>query len=174
MKRERGVEIDRRGFLCGVAACGCVAALGAAGCTISEVYSQTGAGELAFDVNVGEFAPLATVGETVAVDIETDGDPAPVLLVRNAESEVIALERICPHTLCDMAAPLGSWDQSAQQLICLCHTSIFAADGAKVSGPTPRGIAAYPVEFDPATGRGVVRIGDPAGEASAALARRGG
>lgn len=165
MKRDGGAGIDRRGFLCGLAACGCVAAVGAAGCTIAEVYGQTGAGELAFDINSGDFAVLQTVGETFAVDIETDADPAAVLLVRNTEETIIALERICPHTFCDMKAPIGVWDQPAQQLICICHQSIFSNDGTLVSGPSPRSIAAYSVEFDATTGQGVVRIGGPEGDA---------
>ncbi len=173
MKRDDGAGLDRRGFLCGMAACGCAAALGASGCTIAEVYTQTGAGELAFDINSGEFAALQTVGETVPVDVETSADPAPVLLIRNAEDSVIALERICPHTLCDMTAPIGVWDQPAQQLICICHTSIFATDGALVSGPSPRGVAAYPVVFDPATGQGVVRIGGEADAMAQALTGAG-
>lgn len=173
MKRDGSGEVDRRGFLCTMAACGCAAAL--AGCTISEVYSQTGAGELAFDITQGEFAALQMVGATVAIDIETDADPAPVLLVRNAEDSVIALERICPHTFCDMKAPLGSWDQQTQRLTCLCHISVFADDGQLISGPSPRGIAAYAVEFDPATGQGLVRIGsaDEMAAVVSALAERG-
>lgn len=169
MKREGDGGIDRRGFLCGVAACGCVAALASTGCTISEVYSQTGAGELAFDINAGEFAALQTVGETFAVDIETDADPAPVLMVRNGDDSIIALERICPHQQCDMRKPLGSWDQQAQQLTCLCHISIFGADGSQRNDVSPRGLVAYPVEFDPATGLGVVRIGTA--EETAAMVR---
>lgn len=159
MKRDGRGGIDRRGFLCGMAACGCAAALAQTGCTFSEVYSQTGAGELAFDIGQGDFTALAEVGGTLAVDIETDGDPAAVLLVRNAEDTVIALERICPHTFCDMKSPLGVWDQQAQSLTCICHNSIFLSDGALQAGPSPRGIAAYDVRFDPATGEGLVRIG---------------
>lgn len=159
MKRDGRGGIDRRGFLCGVAACGCAAALAQAGCTFSEVYTRTGSGELAFDINQSDFSALQTVGETLPVDVQTDGDPAAVLLVRNAEDSVIALERICPHTFCDMTAPIGAWDQQAQSLTCICHNSIFSSDGALQAGPSPRGLAAYPVEFDAATGQGLVRIG---------------
>ncbi len=170
MKRDGRGGIDRRGFLCGMAACGCAAALAQTGCTFSEVYNQTGAGELAFDINQGDFSALAEIGATLPIDIETDGDPAPVLLVRNAQDSVLALERICPHTFCDMRTPVGVWDQPAQQLICVCHNSVFASDGALQAGPSPRGIAAYDVEFDPATGQGLVRIGTAADVAALAAA----
>jgi len=170
MKRDGRGGIDRRGFLCGMAACGCAAALVSTGCTVSEVYNQTGAGELAFDINRGDFAALQEVGGTFAIDIETDGDPAPVLLVRNAEDSVIALERICPHTFCDMKSPLGVWDQQAGNLTCVCHNSVFSEDGTLQGGPSPRSIAAYAVQFDPATGQGTVHIGTAEDVASLARA----
>jgi len=139
------------------------------GCTFSEVYTEAGAGELAFDIASPEFSALSTIGETLGIDIETDADPTKVLLIRRSADQILALERICPHTFCDMSAPLGTWDTQAEQLICLCHNSVFAADGAKISGPTPRGIAAYTVEFDPVSGLGVVKVGEPTDEMVASL-----
>lgn len=159
MTDRTGAEMDRRRFLCGLAGCGCAAVL--ASCTIAEVYTEAGDARLNFDLQTAPFDGLAEVGATVALDVETSGDPAPVLLIRTSQDVIVALERICPHTFCDMnpANGLGVWDQGEQQLICLCHQSIFASDGRKLSGPSPRGIAQYTVDFDPAAGTGVLTIG---------------
>lgn len=155
-----GPGLDRRRFLCGLASCGCAVLL--AQCTFSEVYTEAGNATLPFDLSDPTYAPLAQVGGTLGVDVATDADPVKVLFIRRTTDEIVALERICPHTLCDMnpAGGLGVWDQAEDQLICLCHLSTFAPDGRKISGPSPRSIASYPVTFDPATGTGVLTIGE--------------
>lgn len=162
---------DRRRFLCGLAAGGCAAAMMPLGCTISDVFTQAGSGSLTFDVNSGDFSALATVGQKIGVEVPTDADPALVVLIRRAENEIIALEAICPHTFCDMSGNLGTWDGGADQLICICHDSRFAPDGTLISGPSPRSIAAYPVEFDAASGQGTVTVGDTEEEAAALTGR---
>jgi len=167
MTDRTGADLDRRRLLCGLAGCGCAALL--ASCTIAEVYTEAGEATLPFDLDRAPFDALAEVGATVAIEVDTSGDPASVLLIRQSQDAIIALERICPHTLCDMnpATGLGVWDQGAQQLICLCHQSVFASDGRKVSGPTPRSIAAYTVAFDATAGTGVLTIGDGAPDGGA-------
>jgi cytochrome b6-f complex iron-sulfur subunit/menaquinol-cytochrome c reductase iron-sulfur subunit len=66
---------------------------------------------------------------TVARDV----DLGAVWLVRRGD-EVHALSAVCPHLGCSINAnPDGSF-------ACPCHTSTFAADGAKAGGPTPRGM----------------------------------
>lgn len=160
MSKEQREGVSRRTVLCGIA-CGCaVVAATTSGCTIAEVYTNAGSGELSFDLAEATYAPLSDLGGAVAVDIVTDADPVKALLIRNGEAQVIALERICPHTLCDMTPGLlGAWDQAAQQLTCLCHTSIFDVDGNLLAGPSPRGIARYPVDFDAGSGTGRVQVG---------------
>jgi menaquinol-cytochrome c reductase iron-sulfur subunit len=60
-----------------------------------------------------------------------DVDLGAVWLVRHG-GEVLALSAVCPHLGCSIdALPDGSFG-------CPCHTSTFAADGAKTGGPTPR------------------------------------
>jgi menaquinol-cytochrome c reductase iron-sulfur subunit len=46
---------------------------------------------------------------------------------------------ICPHAGCEVL-----WEQSANRFSCPCHESFFAADGARISGPAPRGLDALP------------------------------
>lgn len=49
------------------------------------------------------------------------------------------LSPICPHAGCEVA-----WEQSMNRFSCPCHESYFAADGSRLSGPSPRGLDALP------------------------------
>ena len=46
---------------------------------------------------------------------------------------------ICPHAGCEVL-----WEQSQNRFSCPCHESYFAADGARISGPSPRGLDSLP------------------------------
>lgn len=46
---------------------------------------------------------------------------------------------ICPHAGCEVL-----WEQQANRFSCPCHESYFAADGSRISGPSPRGLDALP------------------------------
>ena len=43
------------------------------------------------------------------------------------------LSPICPHLGCSIP-----WNETKQEFICPCHVAVFAIDGTKISGPTPR------------------------------------
>ena len=49
------------------------------------------------------------------------------------------LSPICPHEGCEVA-----WEQARNRFACPCHESYFTADGARISGPAPRGLDALP------------------------------
>lgn len=46
---------------------------------------------------------------------------------------------VCPHEGCEVL-----WEQERNRFSCPCHESYFAADGARLSGPSPRGLDALP------------------------------
>lgn len=50
------------------------------------------------------------------------------------------LSAVCPHEGCEVA-----WDGNANRFSCPCHESFFAADGSRISGPSPRGLDPLPV-----------------------------
>ena len=50
------------------------------------------------------------------------------------------LSAVCPHEGCEVA-----WDANANRFACPCHESFFAADGARISGPSPRGLDPLPM-----------------------------
>ena len=47
---------------------------------------------------------------------------------------------VCPHEGCEVA-----WDQNRNHFSCPCHESFFAPDGARISGPSPRGLDPLPM-----------------------------
>ena len=49
------------------------------------------------------------------------------------------LSAICPHEGCEVF-----WEQNRNRFSCPCHESFFAADGSRISGPSPRGLDPLP------------------------------
>lgn len=43
------------------------------------------------------------------------------------------LSPICPHLGCSIP-----WNEAKQEFICPCHSAVFAMNGARISGPSPR------------------------------------
>jgi menaquinol-cytochrome c reductase iron-sulfur subunit len=62
-------------------------------------------------------------------------------LVRRGAT-VTAFSSVCPHLGCAVNAEAGG------TFSCPCHTSSFAADGAVVSGPSPRGLDTLTTRID--------------------------
>ena len=146
--------LSRRMFLGALGCGGCALLLKASGCTIAEVYN-TGGGSLTFDLAEQQFAPLAEINGVAPVEVAS----RPVLLIRTDDQTIVALNRICTHTQCDMGPTAsGRWD--GEKLVCTCHDSHFGPDGAVLQGPATRDLATYPVTFDAAAGVGTVVVGD--------------
>jgi menaquinol-cytochrome c reductase iron-sulfur subunit len=59
-------------------------------------------------------------------------------VVKSSDSQVVAFGPQCTHLGCAY-----HWDDSRSQFLCPCHNSIFAIDGAVVSGPAPRPLDRY-------------------------------
>jgi Rieske Fe-S protein len=120
---------------------------------------------LAFNVNDAEYAALANVGGNTCVAF----GPISVVVYRAADEEIIAFERFCPHQGLEVAGCGGEndiaveWDTNARELTCIWHGSVFAEDGAVVSGPSPRGLLVFPVTFDSTSGEGFISTGGPGG-----------
>jgi nitrite reductase/ring-hydroxylating ferredoxin subunit len=50
------------------------------------------------------------------------------------------LSAICPHKGCEVV-----WEQNRNRFSCPCHESYFTADGARISGPSPRDLDPLPM-----------------------------
>lgn len=146
--------IDRRAALRILGGGGCALAVASvSGCTIAEVFGAGGSG-FEFDLSQSQFAPLTAVDGVVAID-----EGRPILLIRTAQDTIVALNRICTHTQCDMAPDkFGVWRNG--QLQCTCHDSFFDAEGKVLSGPARRDLTRYAVDFDEGAGTGNVQFGD--------------
>lgn len=66
-----------------------------------------------------------------------------VALGRDAQG-YYALNLTCPHLGCH-----PTWHQAKQRFLCPCHGSAFTPDGARLSGPAPRGLAQIALELNP-------------------------
>jgi Rieske Fe-S protein len=60
---------------------------------------------------------------------------------RTAPDKLLALSAVCPHLGCGIG-----WDPIAGNFLCPCHDSRFSPDGAKLTGPSERGMDALPLE----------------------------
>jgi len=132
----------------GGAALGC--AVGAPAVVFLAAPVKTGGDRAARWVRTVRFESL-TEGEPKKVSIVADQrdawtvakdvDLGAVWLVRRGE-HVVALSAVCPHLGCSIDSLAdGSFG-------CPCHTSTFAADGAKTGGPTPRGMDPLATKLD--------------------------
>ncbi len=86
------------------------------------------------------FASLsAPVQKLVSVE-QRDGwresvSEKPVYVTKDKQGQVVVLSAICPHLGCQV-----TWSADRQDFFCPCHGSVFAPDGTRISGPTPRGM----------------------------------
>ncbi len=66
-----------------------------------------------------------------------------LLFVRDGEASVRAFDPACPHEKCKV-----TYDDGLKKVVCPCHRSTFELATGKVqSGPSPRGLKAYPAEL---------------------------
>ena len=61
--------------------------------------------------------------------------------VRRTGDVLDARSAICPHLGCAVA-----FDRAAKNYLCPCHDSRFALDGAKLTGPSERGLDRLPLQ----------------------------
>ena len=102
-------------------------------------------------VDVGKVEDFgAGAGSVVSVNAK------PVLIVNTKAGGLKAFSAICTHLGC-----VVSWDDKKALIHCPCHEGIFnSTTGEVVSGPPPRGLAAYEL----AVKEGKVLIGKPLGQ----------
>ena len=85
-------------------------------------------------------APLLKDGWTAARDVLIGA----VFIRRTgpAPGEIDARSAVCPHLGCAV-----SYDAAQKNYLCPCHDSRFAITGAKLSGPSERGLDDLPVQL---------------------------
>ena len=58
-----------------------------------------------------------------------------VYITKDTQGNLRVLTSICPHLGCTVP-----WNRNKKQFICPCHGGTFTSDGARVSGPSQRGM----------------------------------
>ncbi len=64
-------------------------------------------------------------------------------VVKQPDSSVVAFGPACTHLGCAY-----HWEESKNEFLCPCHSSLFAIDGKVVSGPAPRPLDRYETKVD--------------------------
>ncbi len=96
----------------------------------------------ATESTAGGFVAVGSVADLEGGGTITDGKFAGgsgKLIVFKDGDNVVALDAKCNHAGCAV-----NWEGS--ELICPCHDSKFAADGALVSGPATEGLSPFEVK----------------------------
>jgi len=83
-------------------------------------------------------ASAVPVGGAKQVKDPASGDPVWVLQL--VAGHFTACDAVCPHQGCTV-----DFVSARDGFSCPCHGSHFAADGSRLSGPAPRGLATLPV-----------------------------
>lgn len=65
-----------------------------------------------------------------------------VLIIRESETAVRALDATCTHKKCKVA-----YLPDEKKLRCKCHKSFYDLDGNNTGGPAPKPLAKYPAEL---------------------------
>ncbi len=66
--------------------------------------------------------------------------------VTRVDGQLRVLSAICTHLGC-----VVPWDAEVKRFVCPCHKGTFAADGARIEGPPPRGLDALPSKIEKGT-----------------------
>ena len=88
------------------------------------------------------------------VTIELEGRK--ILLVRDGETSVRALEPTCTHRQCHVA-----YKPDKGRIECPCHAAAFALDGSVQGGPAPKPLKTYPARIDAEKARIVLTLDEP-------------
>lgn len=86
--------------------------------------------DLSIDLTSNAYSALKNAGGFVV----TQG----VIIARTTSNTYIAVSSACPHEGVQVQYASGT-----NQFVCTAHGSYFSSTGAKISGPTPRGLTQY-------------------------------
>ncbi len=93
------------------------------------------------DATFVEIANLEDLKEDLWVADGPDGKP--IMLVKTAPEEIIALSAVCTHTGCT-----DRWSLEGNKILCRCHGSQFGLDGEALRGPASRPLETYETKIE--------------------------
>ena len=161
---------NRRKFLTGVLGTAAVIALNPIEVlfTHRDLFASGGnqtLGTVTLNLNLSTFNALKTVGGSKEMTLPSPNSSIKLLIIRVDASTFSVLTSTCTHvTHCTV----GLYNKSSQLIVCSCHGSEYAIDGALVQGPAPSALHQYPSSYD--TVNNILTITDPAITTPAAVA----
>lgn len=142
---EQPPSPDRRSFLATalgaiMAAAGALLAIPLVRFALYPIFAKSGDADWS---DVGAAADFASLSEPVQKMItisQLDGWRASlsqkaVYVTKDSQGQLEVLSAICPHLGCQVP-----WNAEKKAFFCPCHGSVFAPNGSRISGPTPRGL----------------------------------
>ena len=88
----------------------------------------------------GEFVSLGTTNELQKAGYLLNKE-SKVIVVRNSENELSALNPVCTHQGC-----IVEWSPDSATLVCPCHNAKYAPDGEVLAAPAPAPLTTYQVQ----------------------------
>lgn len=85
--------------------------------------------------------PRTALDGVLGVAVDHPDDPMPIYVHREDAEQYTAVLLRCTHQGCEV-------DPVPGRLVCPCHGSEFATDGALLAGPADRALAAYAVTIE--------------------------
>lgn len=92
----------------------------------------------AISLNLNEYPELGQIGG--AIEIEFNGEPGELVIVRISESSVVALSSTCTHLGCTVR-------KEPSFFRCPCHGSTYDLEGNVVRGPAEQSLERYPARM---------------------------
>lgn len=91
-------------------------------------------------LKLAQLDSLREVGGSQVLNLK--GLDGPLLLVRDGETSVRALNPMCTHKKC-----MVRYSAESGKLHCKCHKSAFKLDGKVLGGPAKKDLATYPASL---------------------------
>lgn len=87
---------------------------------------------------VSDFASLSVPAQRSITVEQVDGwrktiSEKVVYVTRSSTGQLRVLSAVCPHLGCSV-----QWRDSKREFECPCHAAVFAPDGSRLGGPSPR------------------------------------
>lgn len=135
----RAEDRSRRSFVTGAVVVGAIALLG-----VSSLFrrsnSSTSRTRPAPSGAAADLVQAAAVPVGGAKQVHDPASGDPVWVLQLVAGHFTACDAVCPHQGCTV-----DFVSARDGFSCPCHGSHFAADGSRLSGPAPRGLATLPV-----------------------------
>jgi len=149
--RSEGGEVSRRGFVGWAVGIGAGFVALVAGIPLVGSLAESSATAAPSDyVQVADVSAIP-VGEPYGISFAQETQdafnvtmlPHSVYALKKSDTDIVVYSPVCPHLGCQVY-----FDRSAKEYVCPCHASTFAIDGARISGPTPRGLDTLPSKIE--------------------------